>query len=98
MNPLDVKLKLQNLHCFDEADGIGSAEPYLWTVFFKIDGDTTVVNSHLTLQGTATVIPRPGNHRDLPNQDVDAGENVPIPAVLGEFDVRLKPIPLQNPI
>ncbi|HEX8111194.1 MAG TPA: hypothetical protein VF516_25865 [Kofleriaceae bacterium] len=98
MNTLDVRLSLANLHCYDEADGAGSAEPYLWTVFFKIDGDTTVVNSQLALQGTATVIGRPGNHHDLPNQNVNAGDNVPIPAVLGEFDLRLKPIPLQSPV
>lgn len=98
MNTLDVKLKLNNLHCFDEGDGIGSAEPYLWTVFFKIDGDTTQVNTSLALQGTATVVGTPGNHGDLPNHDVDPGENVPIPASLGEFNTRLKPIPLQQPI
>ena len=98
MNILDVSLKLNNLHCYDEGDGIGSAEPYLWTVFFKIDGDTTVVNSSLALQGSATVVGTPGNHGDLPNHDVDPGENVSIPAVIGEFKTQLKPIPLQQPV
>lgn len=98
MNILNVNLKVRNLHCFEEGDGIGSAEPYLWTVFFKIDGDTTVVNRNLELQGTATIVTTPGNQGDLPNHDVDPGENVPIPAVLGEFTTQLKPIPLQQPV
>jgi len=98
MNTLDVHLKLSNLHCYDEGDSIGSAEPYLWTVFFKIDGDTAVVNPAFALQGTATVIGTPGDHGDLPNHDVDAGEDVAIPAVLGEFATHLKPIPLQQPV
>jgi hypothetical protein len=97
MDTLDVNLTLNNLHCYDEGDGIGSAEPYLWTVFFKIDGDTTVVNPGFALQGTATVVGTPGNHGNLPNHDVDPGENVPIPAVIGSFSTQLKPIPLQQP-
>jgi hypothetical protein len=94
MEPTPVKLKLSNIHCSDEGDSIGSAEPYLWTVFFKIDGDTTHVDSTLTLQGTATVVTTPGNHRDLIARDVDAGDNLPIPPELGEFSTVIKPIPV----
>jgi hypothetical protein len=98
MDALNVSLSLTNLHCYDEGDGIGSAEPYLWNVFFKIDGETTSVTPGLSLQGTATVVPTPGNHGDLPNHDVDAGEDVPIPAELGSFSTQLTPIPLQVPV
>lgn len=94
--PLNVKLDLTNLHCTDEADGSGSAEPYLWTVFFKIDGDTVRVGSDLKLHGKATVVATSGNHGDLPNDDVDAGEDVPIPKAIGHFQTTLKPIPVEG--
>lgn len=97
MNALDVRLNLIRLHCFDEADGFGNAEPYLWTVFFKIDGETAVVDAGFHLQGTATVIGTKGNQRDLPDLSVSSGETVAIPAALGEFKTRLQPIPLQKP-
>lgn len=98
METLDANITLKSVYCHDEGDGPGSAEPYLWTVFFKIDGDTTVVDASFALRGTATVIRTPGNRRNLPNRAVDGGESVPIPANLGEFATHLKPIPLQQPI
>src|SRR5437762_12880641 len=98
MDAANVTIKLSNIHCFDEGDGPGNAEPYLWNVFFKIDGDTTFVTNALALKGTATVIGTPGNHGNLNNTDVDAGDNVAIPASIGEFHTLMRPIPLQQPI
>ena len=64
----------------DEGDGWGSAEPYLWTVFFLVDGSTISVNSGLTLSGDATMHFTPGSHGNLPNDDVDAGAPTCLPA------------------
>ena len=94
MKPVTVTIQLQNIHCFREGDGPGSAEPYLWIVFFKIDGDTTVIDRNLSLQGTATVIGTPGNQENLTKHGVDAGDDVPIPPELGIFRTVLKPIPV----
>lgn len=89
-----VNITLRNIHCSDEGDGPGSAEPYLWTVFFKIDGDTASVQDG-ALQGTATVVGTSGNHGDLGpfGSDVDPGEDVPIPPSLGQFSSFVRPIP-----
>lgn len=102
MNNLNVEFKLDRIRCHDEGDGWGSAEPYLWTVFFKVDGDTVVVNSDGPaspfVQGAPTVVPTPGNHGNLGNTDVDEDETVNVPAIIGEYRTIMKPIPLTTPI
>lgn len=90
---LNATLQLDRIHCFDEGDGWGNAEPYLWTVFFKIDGSTCHVTDDLRLAGTATVVTTPGSHGNLGTTDVDAGDNVAIPQSIGFFQTNLTPIP-----
>ena len=57
-----VDITLRNIHCSDEGDGPGSAEPYLWTVFFKVDGDTVSFESG-ALQGNCDRRRNPGQPR-----------------------------------
>lgn len=101
MNDLNIEFKLDRIHCHDEGDGPGNAEPYLWTVFFKVDGDTLVVNSDGPvapfLQGAPTVIGTPGNHGNLGTTDVDEGDDVAIPSIIGEYRTIMKPIPMTTP-
>jgi hypothetical protein len=87
---LGVHLRLQSL-----ATVYGT---YLWVVYFKLDGDTTHLDSNFTLQGRATVSPTPGNHGDVPNLQPPPGAVEPIPAALGEFRTILTPIPLDVPV
>jgi len=85
---------LDHIHCFDEGDGWGSAEPYLWTVFFKVDGDTVALGDDLFLHGNATVLTTPGSHGNLGDADVDEGDDVSIPSAIGELTATLRPIPV----
>lgn len=101
MNDLKIDLKLDRIHCFDEGDGPGNAEPYLWTVFWKVDGETIVVNTDGPappfVQGFPIVVGTPGNHGNLGTTDVDEGDDVAIPAIIGEYHTTMRPIPLTTP-
>src|SRR3954464_12389541 len=66
---LRVSLQLDHIHCYDEEDGWGAAEPYLWTVFFKVDGDGVALTDALKLSGGATVVTTPGSHGNLGTSD-----------------------------
>lgn len=91
---LNVWIRLDRIHCFDEGDGLGVAEPYLWPVFFKIDGATVSLTDSFTLSGTATVIGTFGHHGNLATTDVDEGDNVTIPESIGSWFTYLLPIPV----
>jgi hypothetical protein len=81
-HPLDVAVTLENIHCIDEGDGPGNAEPYLWTLFYKIDGDTVRFGDENDdnvelLRGAVTVFKTNGQHENLQNTDVDEDDTVP---------------------
>lgn len=90
---LPTTVKLSSIHCRDEADGPGNAEPYLWTIFFKIDGETIRhTPGQPVLNGNAVFKFGPGSHENLGTHAVDPGESVRIPAAIGEFHTQLQPI------
>lgn len=97
-NNLKVKFHFDRLHCHDEAGGWGNAEPYMWTVFFKMDGTTCRLNDSLLLEGTATIFSTPGSHGNLADSDVDVGDTIPIPSAVGLNEMTLTPIPVPDTI
>jgi hypothetical protein len=90
---LRTHVRLDTIHAIQEGDGIGDAEPYLWTAMFKIDGETVVLDPTLHLAGTCTFVPTPGSHGNLGDSDVGDGDTVPIPAAVGQFATTMVPIP-----
>ncbi|PRQ03834.1 hypothetical protein ENSA5_12030 [Enhygromyxa salina] len=91
-NVIKINLELERIYCHEEGDGWGSAEPYLWVVFFKLDGETVQLTESLTLSGTAVTHDTPGSHGNLGDAEVGVGDEVTIPAALGEWETLLKPI------
>lgn len=89
-------ITLDRIKCYDEGDGWGSAEPYLWTIFYKVDGTTVRLGSNGKLRGPGTFRFHHTSHDNLPNQDMDAGETVAVPAVIGQWDTTLVPIPIDD--
>jgi len=97
MNIMDIHARIERLECIDAGESQG-AEPYLWTVFFKIDGSTCRVVGGV-LNGTATVVATTGgSHGNLSSESVHSGDLVAIPTHLGEFRTRLYPIAFDAPI
>ena len=93
--PMRVAIALRDMNITTEQDpGSPPTVPatYLWTVLFKIDGDTVTLNPDLpfNLQGTATVSGPPGNQGDLGDTQVIG--DVAIPPQIGDFRTVLQPI------
>jgi len=88
--PLLARMSLDEIRCNEEGDGFGSAEPYLWTVFFKIDGDTVIVGDDTFLQGECTIMASDGSHGNLGDRDVDAGDTLVVPRSIGECRTTLR--------
>jgi hypothetical protein len=76
---------------------------YLWSVFFKVDGDKAQVDptspTSGTLQGTATVVPTAGNQGDVPG-GVQASfylmETTAIPSSMGAYATAVAPFPVSG--
>jgi Protein of unknown function (DUF3892) len=95
---LHVAVHLHRIYCYMEGDGWGSAEPYLWSIFFKID-DTTVQqdpNNPFLLVGGAEFHFGPGSHGNLSSHDVDPGDAVTAGAA-GGWHTKLGRITVVNP-
>ena len=97
LDPLSVSIVLDQIICHDEgADPGTGVEPYLYTIFFKVDGNTVALRDpDLTLSGEAVMLQLArGSHGNLGTRQVDTDDQVPIPAAIGRAQTDLQAIPV----
>lgn len=77
-----------------QVQDIPTVSPYLWTIFFKTDGETLQITDAGTVSGSATVFFTPGSHGNLGVQSLQPWSSVNIPPAIGEWSTFLQPIPV----
>ncbi|MFZ5637532.1 MAG: DUF3892 domain-containing protein [Pseudomonadota bacterium] len=89
---LDIQFRATGMQTIQEGDGSGMAEPYLWTVFLKFDGDTITQRDDdpFRLAGTPGFAFGQGSHNNLIGTPVDAGMPLLIPQSVGTWNTSLR--------
>lgn len=87
-----IQVQLKRLICHEEGNSWRKAEPYLWTIFFKIDGECLNLTPEFKLEGEALYQFSEGSHGNLGVDAVKAGESIHIPLDSGLFTTEVKPI------
>ncbi|MEM7101732.1 MAG: hypothetical protein AAF502_01300 [Bacteroidota bacterium] len=89
---LDLKLRLHTIKRHDTSEGWEFARPYLWTIFFKIDGSCITITDNFRLEGKAKFHFGPGSHGNLGITKLDGKSTIRIPSKVGEWNTRLTPL------
>lgn len=92
MRTLHIKLSLTQFKCLDKAEGWTNTEPYLWNVFFKIDGSTITVTDQFLLEGKPAYHFSKGSHGNLNASNISGGDVVGIDAEVGTWSTSLVPL------
>jgi len=107
LNPTRVICDLQKIIVDDDGEAIGGSEPYVWPIFFKVDGENDNVTASikindsgvsLSLDGIPTVESPKKSHGNL---NLSGGQvsapsraTIKVPKKVGRFKTTLTPIPV----
>jgi len=83
---------MTQLRCHDRPDGWTNSEPYLWNIFFKIDGSCITLNEQFKLVGKPVYHFSKGSQGNLNAKGIASGGTVSVPAEVGEWNTMLVPI------
>lgn len=92
MEGINIKIKLKTLTHHKRVENWGKAEPYLWTIFFKMDGSSIDITPQFKIAGNATFQFTKGSHGNLGISSRHESNEVPIPSAVGEWNTYLEPV------
>src|ERR1700685_4225790 len=74
--PAAVQIALESI--FEYGYGL-QFNPYMWTVFFKVDGSTLSVNAEGNVGGNCVITPSSGSHGDLAGTQISGVTEIQVP-------------------
>ena len=91
MKGINIKIKLTDLELIEETAKRGKSSPYLWGIFFKIDGYAITITPQFRLEGKGIFNFSKGSHGNLGVSTISSGQTIQVPADIGEWKVPLEP-------
>lgn len=91
MEGVNIKIELQKLVRHYKMENRGKGAPYLWVVFFKIDGTCVDITPAFRLSGKGYFENKPGSHGNLGITSLTTQKTIPIPTKIGEWRTRIEP-------
>lgn len=91
---VNASVDLTTLVCLNTNES--ADEPYLWTFFLKLDGDT-VRQVGMGFVGSVQVHTAGGSHGNLNVADIGANRRIDIPNAIGDHTTTLRPIEVAIP-
>lgn len=71
-----------------------TVQPFLWTIFFKVDGTTLTVTDDGKLFGEVATYPSYGSHGTLGWDEIALGGSIAVPESIGRWTSTVVPIPV----
>lgn len=91
LKPIQLQIALHTLSLHRKATSWGTTEPYLWNIFFRIDGDAIKINPDFTISGKGIFNFSKGSHNNL-RGTIHRDNILHIPNDIGVWKTELKPV------
>jgi len=91
LQSIELKIALDKLILHKKSERWGLSEPYLWNIFFRVDGDAIEINPNFTINGGGIFHTSKGSHNNLKTTIHDTN-TVNIPTEVGIWKTVLKPV------
>lgn len=91
LQPIELKINLDKLILHKKSERWGLSEPYLWNIFFRVDGDAIQINPNFTINGKGIFQSSKGSHRNL-RLSIHNTNSLNIPREVGVWESVLKPV------
>ncbi|MFT5834543.1 MAG: hypothetical protein ACI97N_002183 [Cognaticolwellia sp.] len=88
---IQLQIALHTLSLHKKRTSWGNAEPYLWNIFFRVDGEAITINPDFTISGKAIFSFSKGSHNNL-RGSIHRDNILHIPQDIGIWETELHPI------